>query len=189
MNNIKIATLGNCQTMALCWYIRRLNLDCTAKWIAGMLADYPFAKGRKTFKDQIDHNIYDKNESMSYLREVDYLIYQKIEPKTCNIWNHEKIATYVKNDCKLISVSYMMYDTEEEKFLNGMKQRASNLNIDIPAHKLVEKHGSKITMQQNNHPHAFYFLELMREICKTTGWTYYKDDQYQNLIKEGYPFG
>ena len=189
MSKIKIATLGNCQTMALCWYIRKLNLEFTAKWIAGMLADYSFAKGRKTFKDQIDHNIYDKDESMSYLREADYLIYQKIEPKTCNTWNHEKIATYVKNDCKLISVSHMMYDPREEKFLNGMKQRALKLNIDIPAHKIVQKHGSKITMQQKNHPHAFYFLELVREICAKTGWNYYSKEQYNQYLKEGYPFG
>lgn len=189
MSKIKIATLGNCQTMALCWYIRRLNFECSAKYITGMFSDFLFVKARKTFKDQIDHNIYDKKQSIDFLSDIDYLIYQKIDPKTCDTWNHEKIPSYLKNDCKLISVSHMMYDPDDDKFFNGMKQRTLKLNIDIPAHKFIETHGSKITMQQNNHPHAFYFLELIREICKTTDWPFYKDDQYQNLIKEGYPFG
>jgi hypothetical protein len=70
-----------------------------------------------------------------------------------------------------------------------MIERANEFNIDIPAHTIIEKHGSKITMQQKNHPHVFYFLELVREICIKTGWDYYSEEQYNQYLKEGYPFG
>lgn len=34
-----------------------------------------------------------------------------------------------------------------------------------------------------------YFLELVREICSKTGWNYYSDEQYNQYLKKGYPFG
>ena len=37
--------------------------------------------------------------------------------------------------------------------------------------------------------HVFYFLELVREICIKTGWDYYSKEQYNQYLKEGYPFG
>jgi len=70
-----------------------------------------------------------------------------------------------------------------------MIDRANKYNIDIPAHKIIEKHGSKIQIQRKNHPKVFYFLELVREICKKTDWDYYSDEQYNQYLKEGYPFG
>tara|TARA_B110000305_G_scaffold194789_1_gene219025 strand:- start:879 stop:1142 length:264 start_codon:yes stop_codon:yes gene_type:complete len=87
----------------------------------------------------------------------------------------------------------MFYDPRDldQKALKGMEERAVRFNIDIPAHKIIEKHGAKITMQEGEarHPHVFYFLELVREICALTGWNYYSDKQYNQYLKEGYPFG
>jgi hypothetical protein len=83
----------------------------------------------------------------------------------------------------------MYYNVEHPECLSGMIRRAKKLNIDIPAHKIIKKYGCKITMQQENHPHVFYFLELVREICTKTGWNYYSEKQYNQYLKEGYPFG
>ena len=75
-------------------------------------------------------------------------------------------------------------------FLQGMIERAKRHNIDIPAHKIIEKHGSKIKMiAVPTHPAVFYFLELVREICNFTGWEYYTDDQYYKYMEQRYPFG
>lgn len=64
---------------------------------------------------------------------------------------------------------------------------------NVPAHKLIEKHGSNIKIESSTqnpaHPTAFYFLELVREICAKTGWDYYSEEQYNQYLKEGYPFG
>jgi len=70
-----------------------------------------------------------------------------------------------------------------------MIERAEKFNIDIPAHKIIEKHGSKIGIRTFNHPKVFYFLELVREICKRNGWEYYNNEQYNQYLEDAYPFG
>jgi hypothetical protein len=73
-----------------------------------------------------------------------------------------------------------------------MIERAAKYNIDIPAYKLTEKHGSSIKMNdptKPRHPNTVYFLELIREICIITGWDYYSNEQYNQYLKEGFPFG
>lgn len=70
-----------------------------------------------------------------------------------------------------------------------MVKRAEEFNIDIPAHKIIEKHRSEIKIYTVHHPKVFYFLELVREICTLTGWNYYSEEKYTKLFKKGYPFG
>lgn len=70
-----------------------------------------------------------------------------------------------------------------------MIERAKKFNIDIPAHKIIEKHRSKIKVELPHHPRVFYFLELVREICALTGWDYYSEELYNKCLKKGYPFG
>ena len=108
--------------------------------------------------------------------------------------NFEKIKSY-NPECHFISISsfYFYPDCPQQTGLSGMIDRAKRFNIDIPAHKIIEKHGSSIKIQSSSqcpaHPTVFYFLELVREICAKTGWDYYSDDQYNQYLKEGYPFG
>jgi hypothetical protein len=134
--------------------------------------------------------ITDIQEATNRLQSSDHLIFQHLQSESSENYNLEKIKIHAKN-AKLISISSMFYnpDDPEQKHLNGMIERAEKYNIDIPAHKIIQKHGSKITMQQINHPKVYYFLELVREICAKTGWNYYSEEQYNQYLEEGYPFG
>jgi hypothetical protein len=133
-------------------------------------------------------------DSMQRLKRSSFLIYQPISPATSKNFNFEKIKSY-NPECYFISISSFYFDPDcpRQTGLSGMIDRAKRFNIDIPAHKLIEKHGSNIKIEPSTqtpaHPTAFYFLELVREICAKTGWDYYSDDQYNQYLKEGYPFG
>jgi hypothetical protein len=184
---MKITLFGNCQTKALTWYVEQLNENFDVKWICvDFFNDYPWALN-KNFKGKDIPIIFDENESLKRLKDSDYIIFQHISVQKCN-YNVYEIKKHHKN-VELISISSMFYDTDHPEYLEGMIERANEFNIDIPAHTIIEKHGSKITMQQKNHPHVFYFLELVREICAKTGWDYYSEEQYNQYLKEGYPFG
>ena len=54
----------------------------------------------------------------------------------------------------------------------------------------LEKHGiDAMATDTAYHPKTLYFLELTREICKRTGWNYYSDEEYNQYLAEGFPFG
>ena len=186
---MKISLLGNCQTKALSWYLEQLNKSFDVKWISierfySKWGPEPHFKGKKI------NVIADTEEGIKRLQSSDLVIFQNISAKTSKNYNVKKLKTYTKNS-KLISISSMMYNAADPKqtYLKGMIQRAKEHNLDIPAHKIIEKHGSKIKMQKHNHPNVFYFLELVREICIKMGWNYYTDEKYDQYLKEGYPFG
>ncbi len=184
---MKISLLGNCQTKALTWYIQELNSNFDVQWVC--MEAFNGKWGHHTsFGGKDIPVIVNLNESISRLKKSDLVIYQHTKQERTKHFNHEEIKKH-QSHAQLISISSMFYDTDHPEYLEGMIERANEFNIDIPAHAIIEKHGSKITMQQKNHPHVFYFLELVREICAKTGWGYYSDAQYNQYLKEGYPFG
>lgn len=189
----KISLIGNCQTMALTWYLQQLSKDFDVKWIKidGDVGD-KIVSGFENikWKGRNIHMVSDVECGVERLQTSDVVIFQHLRLKTSPHYNLDQLKKYVKTG-ELISISVFYYNPSDpdQKFLKEMKKRAEKVNVDIPAHKLIEKHGSKITIKKFNHPHVFYFLELVREICAKLGWDYYSEEQYNQYLKEGYPFG
>lgn len=186
---MKITLLGNCQTKALSWYIAQLGQNVDVKWIS----IEPFLKNwgpNPDFFGKSINVITDTQEGIKRLQSSDYVIFQHIQINTSDNYNTDQLKKHVTRG-KLISISSMYYNPTDpaQIYLKGMIERAEKFNVDIPAHKIIEKHGSKIKMLEINHPSAFYFMELVREICKKTGLNYYSNKQYNQLLKEAYPFG
>ena len=188
---MKITLLGNCQTKALTWYIGQLKENLDAKWICVDPFDRMNWASTTSFKGKDIPTIFNRNQSTKRLEDSDYVIFQHLKPLTSKYFNSEIIKKH-QSHAQLISISSFRYEPQDPQktLLKGMIDRAKNFNVDIPAHTIIEKHGSKITIEQNDrHPHVFYFLELVREICAKTGWDYYSEEQYNQYLKEGYPFG
>ena len=183
----KISLIGNCQTKALTWYIQQLDPSFDVEWIC-IEPFLPYWGPNRRFNGKPIPVISDIKKGIERVKCSDYIIYQHTKTSTSKAYNPTELKKHAKI-AKLISISSFFYDPEEPKYFNGMKQRAKENNVDIPAHKLIEKHGSKITVAKYNHPHVFYFLELVREICEFVGWDYYSDHQYNQYYDRGYPFG
>ena len=186
---MKITVIGNCQTKALSWYVDQLDQSVDVKWICieKFLPDW----GSQTeFQGKPINVITDVQEGIKRLQSSDYVIFQHIQINTSDNYNTDQLKKHVTRG-KLISINSMFYDPTDpdQKLLKGMIERAEIFNIDIPAHKIIDKHGSKITMWAKNHPNVFYFLELVREICNKIDLDYYSDKQYNQYLQKGYPFG
>jgi len=196
---MKISLIGNCQMKSLVWYIQQLNSDFDVKYIYTDIGMGPFAK-KNSFKGKSTPTIINTKASQNRLLESDYIIYQPIKPSRIKDFNYEDIQKY-NTKCRLISIGcfYCQKPTkemvdrkqyEEKTGLLGMKQRAQKFKLDIHAHKIIELHGVDAVSTNNAyHPKALYFIELVREICIKTGWSYYSDEQYNQYLKQGYPFG
>lgn len=188
---MNITLLGNCQTKALSWYIQELDPSFDVKWIC-IEKFLSFWGPEPHFENEPINVIADAQEGIKRLKSSDYVIFQPIDTKTSENYNQNKIQKHAKNS-KLISISSFYYDPDikdsKKNGLIGMIDRAEKLNIDIPAHKIIEKHGSEIEISRKikkpTHPHVFYFLELVREICIKTGWNYYSKNQYSQYLKNG----
>jgi len=197
---MKITLIGNCQTKALTWYIQQLNSDFDVKYIYTDIGMNDFAK-KNHFNGRPTPTIINHKEAKSRLADSNYVIYQPIRPSRVKYFNYKDIQKYVAKSrlisvgcfyCKNVNttVNNNRKEYEEKTGLLGMKQRADRFRLDIQPHKIIEELGlGAVSTNNAYHPKALYFIELVREICKKTEWKYYSDDQYDQYLKEGYPFG
>lgn len=189
-----ITTLGNCQTMALCRYIRILKPGADVKFCSSL---FRWHTGRNWFLDQVDHVIQPMAQQKRRLITSDFVLYQALSLKVAGDKQltqaglHETGQQNVTQR-QLSVTSFVLADKDPAGTFEGMLTREHNNNIDIRATDIINKHPSKIrsfNQPKGDHPNAFYFLEVMREICTRWDWDYYSDEQYQTLLEEGYPFG
>ena len=191
-----ITTLGNCQTMALCKYIRILKPEADAKFCS-VFQSNPWTSDRQLFGDQVDHVIYDMHEKKRRLIDSDFVLYQAMALKRAGDKQLTQPGLRETNQQnvtqrQLSITSFMLKDEDRAGTFEGMLTREHKNNIDIRATDIINKHPGLVKNTNNttgNHPNAFYFLEVMREICTRWDWDYYSDEQYEQLIEQGYPFG
>ena len=192
---MKISLIGNCQIKALTWYIQELNSDFDVKYIWVDIGMGAWSK-KNVFQGKSTPTIVDTKVSQDRLLESDYIIYQPIRPSRIKDFNYEDIQKY-NAQSKLISIGCFYhrkptckreYDASKIQIL-GMKERAKQFKLDIQPHKIIEQHGvGAVSTNHAYHPKALYFLELAGQICAKTGWDYYSEKQYNQYLKEGYPF-
>lgn len=203
MKTQNISLIGDCQMKALSWYIQKLNHKfnvryiCLERWFK---ISY-FIRDR--FLGEITPTITNTDDGVRFLKASDHIICQHISEEKSEHYNYNKILQYSNKD-KITLVNSMRYHPELPELLKGMIERSEMLNIDIPAHKLIEKFPNKIGPGKRQpgsrrgkvgpssaayHPNVFYFVELVREICIKNSWDYYSDELYNQLLKRGYPFG
>jgi len=198
---MKITLIGNCVNKALTWYIQQLNSDFDVKWIWTDIGMKNFAKNDR-FMGKPVPTIVDTEEAKKRLSESDFIIYHPIQPARIKYFNYEDIKKYETSKCKLIPIGVFYLniddsnaDNKQDKYLKktgfiGIKERAKKYNMEIKIHKIIEKFGPVDLVTRNKyHPRVLFILELVREICKLTGWKFYSDEQYDQYMKIKYPFG
>jgi len=190
-----ITTLGNCQIMALCKYIRILKPEADAKFCnVFQVHEWPRSP---QFGDQVDHVISDTHEQKRRLIDSDFVLYQAMTPKRAGDKQFTQAGLRETNQQnatqrQLSITSFRLKDDERADTFEGMLTREHKNNTDIRATDIINKHPGLVKSMGNpdgNHPNVFYFLEVMREICTRWDWDYYSDEQYQELLEQGYPFG
>jgi len=195
---MKIATTGSCQAMVISWYMRQLFPQCQAKWICPeIFKDWELDFEKSThFKDQIDNNIWDNEEGIAYIKDADYIIYQKIEPRTSKLFNYDKIESYKNSNAKTVSLTYFLHSPTDLSLIKGMIERESNLLPDIKVSDIILNHPKKDEFKFNKvgnppgaHCNSTLFLEIVREICKILNFEFFNKEEYDRIEKQKYPFG
>lgn len=194
---MKIATLGSCQAMALNWYLMQLLPKYESKWVPPEIFHFwskqpQYNSTDSVWKSQANHNIFDTNDGINYLKSADYIIYQKIKPKTSKLFNYEKIESYAKPSAKLVSLTYIHYDQSLDDPLRRMVEREESLLPDIRISNLILENTNRKHFkfnQKGTHCNSVVFLEILREVCKKLEWSFFDDDMYAKIKNQYYPFG
>lgn len=194
---MKIATLGTCQAMALNWYLMQLFPKYKSKWVSPEIFQFWSEKSEynstnSIWKSQTNHNIFDSNDGINYLKSADCIIYQKIKPTRSELFNYEKIESYAKPSAKLVSLTYIHYDKNSNDPLKGMIEREELLLPDIKISKLISENPNREHFkfnQKGNHCNSVLFLEILREVCEKLEWSFFNEDKYKEIKEQYYPFG
>lgn len=197
---MKITIIGNCVNKALTWYIQQLNKDFDVKYIWTI----PGVSKDDFFKNKLAPTITNTNEAKKRLSDSDFIIYHPIQPTRVKYFNYKDIKKYETENCKLIPIGVFFLDRSDpsrdntqstckylkKRGLLGIKERAEKHNMEIKIHKIIEKYEpDELTTNNSYHPKVLFILELVREICKLTGWQFYSEEQYDQYITTKYPFG
>jgi hypothetical protein len=214
----RISVIGNCQSEALAWYIRRLpqmregakNGKVVCNWLVAekfrehmkrvnkekfakhlFLHTNPANVHRLVTEDKGDFrfNIFKSDQIRKSLQASDYVIFQKIRPSTSKLLNWQNVKILARDDAKLISISSFFHDKKNNKFVLEMAKREAEVKVLLRATELIKNNKKINGTNLPNHPNVFYFLDLVKEICRIYDWEYFSDEEVEKYSKIRFPFG
>ncbi len=180
---IKIAFIGNCQMVSLCFFTQQLlhDTDIICKWICAYNGFSMFSHQR--FSQKCNHKLFSNNESIQYLYECDYIFYQKIKKEKSPLFNEEKIMSYKKYNC--ISMPSIWLDiTTYETSLSELKKREITIkNTMIVTDIITYYYGTYTLFNSPNHPTTFLFLKIMEKIASILHVPFFSNELVSIYLK------
>lgn len=172
-----ISLIGNCQTTALCKFLRQLKYN--AKWLCfeteWINSNWP--KNQSLFQNQIQHNIFDQNDCVNFLKISDIIIFQP-NYLHCNVVDNYKNDTAQTITLSPVFVNNLDYILEKEsKYQTNVK--ISSIISQYPKEKLY--------VINDNHLSTLLTLEILKQIANLANLQFFDNITYQELIKIQYP--
>ena len=175
----RFALIGNCQTIALCKYIRELPDGHRAFWICpDDYINHTWIKDDRIFgSEQVKFHIFDDPKKREIIQTSDVLIYQP------NFTSLQLISANSSDNQFKIGISPILLNNK--KF---MIEKEEKYNTKIKISEIIKKHKDKVLyIQQENHPSTFLYLEILKEICSILGVRFFNQQSYDEIMKTQYP--
>ena len=159
---MKIAFIGNCQTIQLCAHFQELKKDReNIRWICynpDMITS--LAK-----KDNCYNKITDTQEGIGFIQECDVVVYQKINESTSPFFNKIIIKTYNPN-AKFISVPSMYFNCDKyEMSMEELKRREIENKVDVTITDVIEQYKDYEQLFIScNQPTDFLILQVVDKL-------------------------
>lgn len=176
---MKVTFIGNCQLVALCYYIQHLVDD--ARWVC--YGD-EFLPHLTSWSDKCEDKILDHDGAIARVRDSDVIVYQEVTGWKSSFCNERTLRELKSSGCMLIKVPSIQWDYSDADILKGLQAREIANNVDITASDMFERFKDTKLMLDICHPTTFMFLELVREICKRTGVDFFTDEQAALFLED-----
>ena len=177
---MNITFIGNCQTVALCFYFQQL-LNENICWV---LYGEEFKPHINDWTMKCKNKILDYDKSIQTIKDSDIIIYQNINVNKSSFSNTNTLNEIKKNSCKLIKIPsiYLVYND----FDNSIKElinRENENNVDIKISNIFYNFKDTNLMLTCCHPKTFLFMEIIKVLCNLLNYNFFTEEQYNNFLK------
>lgn len=175
----RFALIGNCQTAAICKYIRELPDDHMAFWICpDSYINQTWIKDERIFgSEQVKFHIFEDSKKREIIQTSDVLIYQP------NFTSLQLISENSSHNQFKIGIPPILVNSKE-----FMIEKEEKYSTKIKVSEIIKKHKDKVLyIRQENHPSTFLYLEILKEICSILGVRFFNQQSYDEIIKIQYP--
>jgi len=158
-----IAIIGNCQMLSTAFYLQQNTDKYLIKWC---LYSESFIRhlGRWTDKCN-DIMILDVNDCIEFIKEADIIICQKLSLNASKYFNYNLILTYIKQNCKIITIPSIYCDMNDfDNSIKELQKRELENNNDILVSKIIIKNKNNYPMITINHPTTIIFITIVNII-------------------------
>jgi hypothetical protein len=191
-NNMIITFIGNCQTMALCYFFQQLlakdNYDIY--WVL-YGSSFGYNNTTSVWSNKCKNQILNDNISRDIISKSDIIIYQEIDLSKSLFSNYNTLKTMVKGECRLIKIPsiYLIYENYDNS-IKELQKREDKNNVDIKVSQIFDKYKYKKLVQSDpSHPTTFLFLEILKELCTILKFDYFTKDQEAFFLQNDNHFG
>jgi len=177
----RIVLIGNCQVMAVCWYLNRLPQEnkIRAKWLNfnyWNIDEVAWPKNASTFEDQLRSNVYGLSDSKEAIETADTVIYQP---------HYSALQRIKETKARLEEITLPPVILDQPNFV---KRKEDKYKTTIILSDLIEKYPiEKLMVKQANHLSVFFNLEIIRRICFVCGFRYFSNETLNYLKGYQYP--
>ena len=159
-----ITFIGNCQTLALCFYFQELLNDTeNIRWV---LYGDEFTRHVYGYAFRCKNLIGDGETIINQLQKSDVIIYQEIVKEKSLFSNQHTLEIISKKGCKLIKIPSVYLDYQNcESSIKELQLREEKNNVDIKVSLILQKYLDKNPMLSEDHPTTQIFMDMIKEIC------------------------
>jgi hypothetical protein len=155
---MNITFIGNCQTVALCFYFQQLlnNNHYSINWV---LPYKSFRRHLKKWSEKCKNKYISDDKCIETIKNSDIIIYQNISLDTSKFCNTNTLEKISKRSCKLICIpcAYLIYEDFDNSIINLIERENKN-NVDITVSDIFFKFRNKNLMLTVIHLILIFFL-------------------------------
>ncbi len=183
---MKIAFIGNCQLVSLCYFVQLLtrdNPDIDARWCC--FADW-FIQHLGPWSSKCINKIIDPTQSTGFISDADIVVCNIICKQTSPLFNYASLLAMVKPTCRIIAIPSMYLSTDKyDESVVELKRREAEMPCNfIPISDICDLHRDKQLALTVLHPTSFFFMEVMKKLCPLLDIQFFSNDEYNNIVKD-----
>jgi len=180
---MNITFIGNCQTLALCFYFQKL-LNTANYNICWVLYGDEFKQHIGKWSNKCRNKILNYEDGVQQIKNSDIVIYQNIKPEKSSFSNTKTLLEIKKDSCKLIQMPSIYLDYNDyENSIQKLIEREKRNNVDLTVSSIINKFKNKVLMLTLNHPKTFLFMEIVKILCKMMNIQFFTEIQYKRFLK------
>jgi hypothetical protein len=179
---MNITFIGNCQTVALCFYFQQLlNENNNICWV---LYGEHFKQHLSRWSNKCKNIITDYHTSIRKIKNSDVIIYQNINRNKSSFCNTNTLKKIMRKSCKFIQIPkiYLIYNDFDNSIKELIKRENEN-NVDIKISNILYNFKHNNLMLTCNHPKTFLFMEVVKIICNLLNLNFFTEEQYNNFLQ------